>query len=243
MTETVHPPHTRGTHTSRARAARARRFIPAHAGNAPGHRAPRSRRPVHPRTRGERETQQGLPIAAGGSSPHTRGTRFLATKQARRPRFIPAHAGNARDILAHRPCKAVHPRTRGERDFRGASWPQASGSSPHTRGTRSIARIAIVCHRFIPAHAGNALHLWRRLRAKSVHPRTRGERASDLNQNFNPAGSSPHTRGTQVLDFFAAAYERFIPAHAGNALPSEHVQKRGTVHPRTRGERAVLGGE
>ena len=67
-------PRERGTHVHCILHGRVPRFIPARAGNAASPR-PRSRaRPVHPRASGERETQVGCCVRAGGSSPRERGT-------------------------------------------------------------------------------------------------------------------------------------------------------------------------
>ena len=51
------------------------------------------------------------------------------------------------------------------------------------------------------------------------------------------AGSSPHTRGTHPVGLVLLGRRRFIPAYAGNALPSCGSMRRQTVHPRIRGER------
>ena len=88
-------PRTRGTRRAAQHRQHRRRFIPAHAGNAAGSRAPTRRRTVHPRARGER-TPSGSRIArSGGSSPRTRGTPIGCYQHPVGPRFIPAHAGNA----------------------------------------------------------------------------------------------------------------------------------------------------
>ncbi len=91
-------------------------------------------------------------------------------------------------------------------------------------------------NRFIPAHAGNALALKGRLGWQSVHPRACGERAAEADENFMVAGSSPRMRGTLVAALRDAQETRFIPAHAGNALPlfDRGAASRGSS-PRMRG--------
>ena len=72
------------------------RFIPAHAGNSPFPFPTRFLTTVHPRACGE---QQHAPTVSGfkfGSSPRMRGTALARAGRPRRPRFIPAHAGNSR---------------------------------------------------------------------------------------------------------------------------------------------------
>ena len=70
-------PHTRGTPRERPTVPRLHRFIPAYAGNA--ERGPHvcARPPVHPRIRGERFSVFRRTVWAVGSSPHTRGTRYM----------------------------------------------------------------------------------------------------------------------------------------------------------------------
>ena len=129
-------PHTRGTFLQHRFFIRQFRFIPAHAGNIPDRSAARRMGPVHPRTRGEHwicptrswSAMRFIPAHAGniqysrlyfpalaGSSPHTRGTYYLADGESREA--------------------AVHPRTRGEHIYLVRGISQQFGSSPHTRGT------------------------------------------------------------------------------------------------------------
>ena len=149
-------PHTRGTRHKCAHRLSACRFIPAYAGNArrgvfhlpPG--------PVHPRIRGERGASVPVVGSAGGSSPHTRGTRVEVRARRFMMRFIPAYAGNASTFIRSAIAHPVHPRIRGERYWMGVAFVMRIGSSPHTRGTPP-SRSSRPSHRwFIPAYAGNA---------------------------------------------------------------------------------------
>ena len=54
---------------------------------------------------------------------------------------------------------------------------------------------------------------------------------------LSTAGSSPHTRGTPISYPYRSLSVRFIPAYAGNALPSDRLVFPRAVHPRIRGER------
>ena len=209
-------PHTRGTPERRAAVASRLRFIPAHAGNTAIWPAASGAMPVHPRTRGE---HIGMPtldsegssvhprtrgehgdMASGvgrnaGSSPHTRGTPGSAPTPLLERRFIPAHAGNTTVGTVLVVSTPVHPRTRGEHLYDADFATDTTGSSPHTRGTRTISLwFGAIC-RFIPAHAEHGV----------------------LGQYVCPvAGSSPHTRGTLSGHLSRAGGNRFIPAHAGN---------------------------
>ena len=94
--------------------------------------------------------------------------------------------------------------------------------------------------RFIPACAGNAKSpLWM-CSPQAVHPRMRGERHCCRYRFPVVTGSSPHARGTRTLRDFPSEHLRFIPACAGNAFPAMLEKYLSTVHPRMRGERALL---
>src|SRR5690606_7876702 len=90
---------------------------------------------VHPRMRGEHGSLRLQGGSACGSSPHARGTRWLALAALLGVRFIPACAGNTLPCLVGSSGLAVHPRMRGEHDRMGVS--------------------NVAGQRFIPACAGN----------------------------------------------------------------------------------------
>ena len=120
------------------------------------------------------------------------------------------------------------------------------GSSPLTRGTPALDLETSGSRRFIPAYAGNSLHIgvWRqvqkrfipayagnsqaRLKKKrliSVHPRLRGELPLEKPCQRARSGSSPLTRGTLTRYAEMRWQIRFIPAYAGNSLKQgiEHL--------------------
>ena len=88
-------PHTRGTRRFYRPQSQMTRFIPAYAGNVSPCWAARRRQAVHPRIRGERDYLRFRARGTVGSSPHTRGTRYLSIGGWYGLRFIPAYAGNA----------------------------------------------------------------------------------------------------------------------------------------------------
>ena len=93
---------------------RARRFIPARAGNTVL-RQPRQRLlPVHPRSRGKYEGVTAYAAQRVGSSPLAREIRKPRTTPSGLPWFIPARAGNTRKIMRMRIARSVHPRSRGK---------------------------------------------------------------------------------------------------------------------------------
>ncbi len=187
--------HTRGTPGRAAGEWCERRFIPAYAGNARSPASPSSLRSVHPRIRGERGASSLTAPHSNGSSPHTRGTRYIIHEIPDPARFIPAYAGNAALRGGRSRATAVHPRIRGERGGCPGFGRQVGGSSPHTRGTRQHSRSSSFDPRFIPAYAGNASRSSRTRASDAVHPRIRGERSTNIKEGSGDAGSSPHTRG------------------------------------------------
>ena len=136
--------------------------------------------PVHPHTRGERQDGAGGNDADGGSSPHPWGTRQWYPPSRCKGRFIPTPVGNATAPLRVICATAVHPHTRGERVPRGGARASASGSSPHPWGTPSPTTPTSPELRLIPTPVGNAATAAWAARSESVHPHTRGERASML---------------------------------------------------------------
>ena len=131
-----------------------------------------------------------------------------------------------------------------------------AGSSPLTRGTRIDSGQNDRFNRFIPAYAGNSAQGKARNLLRSVHPRLRGELVKIQALTNFTAGSSPLTRGTQVVRRSVCVIARFIPAYAGNS--NDHFRHSGisrfipayagnsgffcrarlslSVHPRLRGE-------
>ena len=231
-------PRARGTLHAPGHRRRLRRFIPACAGNARTRTSARSSSPVHPRVRGERTEAEILSSLTSGSSPRARGTLHEARQHARDVRFIPACAGNARTRTSARCSSPVHPRVRGEGGLARVPARLPRGSSPRARGTRSLPRRGPLPRRFIPACAGNAPSSSSSSSSSSVHPRVRGERASDVLPVALARGSSPRARGTRPTRGDRLVLARFIPACAGNAAGGGTRARRSSVHPRVRGERA-----
>ncbi len=72
-----------------------------------------------------------------------------------------------------------------------------------------------------------------------VHPHTRGEHLDLVWERGLSGGSSPHTWGTRLLNYFRLFPRRFIPTHVGNtSLPGRSIG-RVSVHPHTRGEHRI----
>ena len=167
-------------------------LIPAHAGKTDWRPLWPGLRSAHPRSRGENVMLLETYSQCGGSSPLTRGKPTPCIDRGGADRLIPAHAGKTVAMTATRGCVAAHPRSRGENSIRNVNGQEAIGSSPLTRGNPSRA-----CQRpghsgLIPAHAGLT-------RRSTAHPRSRGENKLRAVLSLLTDGSSPLTRGKQVI--------------------------------------------
>ena len=151
-------PRARGTDDATKRWAGEIRFIPAGAGNGPGHRTGLGSDAVHPRGRGERCGSRLAGVRPGGSSPRARGTGSRRCPRWPGWRFIPAGAGNGWTCCAPTYRRSVHPRGRGERVAAVAAVVTLVGSSPRARGTVHECNEGPSRKRFIPAGAGNGRH-------------------------------------------------------------------------------------
>ena len=154
----------------------------------------------------------------------------------RRPRFIPAGAGNTLVARANGTIPPVYPRWRGEhlRYFYLVS--RGTGLSPLARGTRIFYRRMSRGNRFIPAGAGNTSAAPANVSAVTVYPRWRGEHPRPSIISCASFGLSPLARGTHQEADESARHARFIPAGAGNT--QFHMSRRAgsSVYPRWRGE-------
>ena len=193
-------PLTRGTRENSSPHEFHGRFIPAYAGNSVLPAVCMRDRSVHPRLRGELTEMMRLIIGSVGSSPLTRGTPPRRICEPRRPRFIPAYAGNSSSISTELKGAAVHPRLRGELDSQFSAVGKIDGSSPLTRGTRTNHQLRMHPQRFIPAYAGNSSGLATFTWVLPVHPRLRGELIPSTTILSSNSGSSPLTRGTLITD-------------------------------------------
>ena len=150
--------------------------------------------------------------------------------------LIPAHAGKTRRYpVIVRPRRA-HPRSRGENATAARYALHGRGSSPLTRGKLNVAYYHGGVVGLIPAHAGKtSVTHWRPLRSRA-HPRSRGENLYSTNALLSVPGSSPLTRGKQLVLSVFLGGRGLIPAHAGKTWPVRAVSRFPGAHPRSRGE-------
>ena len=133
--------------------------------------------------------------------------------------------------------KRAHPRSRGEN--RGPFSPHGSelGSSPLTRGKPVELQTGARLGGLIPAHAGKTRNADGRPAGHWAHPRSRGENGQGSTLRRSGAGSSPLTRGKQLIVSKGGKPYGLIPAHAGKTrrCPGHHRRARGSS-PLTRGK-------
>ena len=229
-------PHARGTPTCRALALRSGGIIPACAGNTPRqYPLPRPARD-HPRMRGEHQVLRHRSSSSLGSSPHARGTHLYDRLRRFGPGIIPACAGNT-DKPNRMPEKfRDHPRMRGEHVDRILLFSCARGSSPHARGTHPVHIRPRMVPGIIPACAGNTAAVSAVTCVVRDHPRMRGEHFIIHAHRGSYRGSSPHARGTPVVDAEIVDQLGIIPACAGNTRSRRAVRAWKRDHPRMRGE-------
>ena len=112
------------------------------------------------------------------------------------------------------------------------------GSSPLTRG-KPPRRVALPTPGgLIPAHAGKTVHLGQYAPNQGAHPRSRGENMIVGRSGPSSWGSSPLTRGKQLVGDELSAVLGLIPAHAGKTGLLERYAVPLEAHPRSRGENA-----
>ncbi len=178
---------------------RARRFIPAGAGNTSAENRSIAPTSVYPRWRGEHPNGSALSYPQIGLSPLARGTLKVLKNIGFRTRFIPAGAGNTGVIPIAARNAAVYPRWRGEHDKSLTKNNSTPGLSPLARGTHHYFGKSVIKNRFIPAGAGNTYRSNGRNTEFSVYPRWRGEHSTTENLYESNSGLSPLARGTLFL--------------------------------------------
>ena len=148
-------PLARGTPTRRGHSLRARRLIPARAGNTNVPGGCEAGLAAHPRSRGEHLLVCSRRACSVGSSPLARGTQTAIVVVIAIIRLIPARAGNTLDSPPPHPETQAHPRSRGEHNDTAEAIRDANGSSPLARGTQRWSHAIHAARRLIPARAGN----------------------------------------------------------------------------------------
>ena len=171
-----------------------------------------------------------------GSSPLTRGKLVTDSICPAWGRLIPAHAGKTRPGMPTARSRPAHPRSRGENVSDDGTQSRARGSSPLTRGKRSVVSEDVGHNGLIPAHAGKTIPGACAPGVSGAHPRSRGENTKSPTRYHWYHGSSPLTRGKREAATLDSHRERLIPAHAGKTGRCRYYRVRRAAHPRSRGE-------
>ena len=174
------------------------RIIPALAGNTIGCLCNVQPAKDHPRSRGEYvpvSEECGLGL---GSSPLSRGIPLRPPPRAGGAGIIPALAGNTNLPCCCGSSRPDHPRSRGEYLTVNPERQEVLGSSPLSRGIRSIRLDRAGPMRIIPALAGNTSRCSMEIPRRRDHPRSRGEYRAAARPGPGAAGSSPLSRGILI---------------------------------------------
>ena len=209
-------PLTRGKRAARSYCRSRLGLIPAHAGKTPARFRWRRRARAHPRSRGENVL-------------HARDRPGFG-------RLIPAHAGKTGDFGPGEAACRAHPRSRGENRHWCDALEGVAGSSPLTRGKRSLHPAPQTDNGLIPAHAGKTNVFMIVVLTAWAHPRSRGENPRGHMSARATLGSSPLTRGKHLRGQGSQPGAGLIPAHAGKTCRGRSWHRRPRAHPRSRGE-------
>ena len=150
--------------------------------------------------------------------------------------IIPALAGNTASGPDWRTTRSDHPRSRGEYPLARSHAALYAGSSPLSRGIRTVLFRFSIWRWIIPALAGNTSACACLTRSRRDHPRSRGEYTEYSDYALGNQGSSPLSRGILNLATNHGKRRGIIPALAGNTIPRASRISPHWDHPRSRGE-------
>ena len=214
----------------------ARRSIPASAGKPAAASAGPTEPRVYPRVRGEADNFIFPASYIGGLSPRPRGSPLPTTRYCRRRGSIPASAGKPAADIEFDEGFGVYPRVRGEAGVLLIAQQHLGGLSPRPRGSPTLAAVAPVASRSIPASAGKPSS-WRATGERSrVYPRVRGEADVPPCDLLCQVGLSPRPRGSLANPLRLPSGSGSIPASAGKPGYPCKPRPLVRVYPRVRGE-------
>ena len=153
----------------------------------------------------------------------------------RRPRIIPAHAGQTRYRFPVVSWMSDHPRACGANDGVWHKPVRQSGSSPRMRGKLPCWDGDVVRIRIIPAHAGQTGVSLDFHGNGADHPRACGANYPYPVRRSPACGSSPRMRGKRGTAVGEALTSRIIPAHAGQTVEFVIHVEPDADHPRACG--------
>ena len=134
---------------------------------------------AHPRLRGADSGGTPATRVSGGSSPLTRGGRRFRSFFKSPRGLIPAYAGRTRPYMRPSRYARAHPRLRGADSASFWSLSAFQGSSPLTRGGRTVTHRRVRRWGLIPAYAGRTRWSLPNQPTGGAHPRLRGADAEE----------------------------------------------------------------
>ena len=228
-------PRVRGKPRRTQRARRARRIIPARAGQTYRMDTITGRQSDHPRACGANPGLEGPRAWYYGSSPRVRGKPMPVTNVDWETRIIPARAGQTQSVNGHHDYSQDHPRACGANGFVPAFSGVTSGSSPRVRGKQQCGGDFGRARRIIPARAGQTRIGTMPSPAYPDHPRACGANVCRLSGGVCVIGSSPRVRGKPSKGVPSALGDRIIPARAGQTICCDCCHTGEPDHPRACG--------
>ena len=197
--------------------------IPARAGQPAGGRSPSPTVRVHPRSRGAACVSMGTRTTLPGPSPLARGSRGQSGKASHPSGSIPARAGQPAKRLSSGSLRRVHPRSRGAAEIEHLEFDMAAGPSPLARGSLDHHGPTAAEVGSIPARAGQPGVWCGNVKARWVHPRSRGAAGWPRKRATFENGPSPLARGSHPVPVHGHDQRGSIPARAGQpAMAAAH---------------------
>ena len=228
-------PRMRGKHATWKFRTVILRSIPAYAGETRPVRIRPPRRKVDPRVCGGNLFVRYGICNSQGRSPRMRGKPCPQSWWLRRPRSIPAYAGETPDPLLSPQPQPVDPRVCGGNRWRSSSPRCLSGRSPRMRGKLSAAAIPVSAARSIPAYAGETGKGQEHARTLRVDPRVCGGNRWRSSSPRCLSGRSPRMRGKLSAAAIPVSAARSIPAYAGETGKGQEHARTLRVDPRVCG--------
>ena len=109
-------------------------------------------------------------------------------------------------------------------------------------GKRARGEVLLVFAGLIPAHAGKTCPGHRPPGLSRAHPHSHGGNALLICRLKSATGSSPLTRGKQLVHFLSGHLLGLIHAHAGRTPRRSPPRTRRRAHPHSRGENEAFAG-
>ena len=151
------------------------------------------------------------------------------------PRSIPACAGEPRCAGSWGSLASVYPRVCGGTYTFNRKTVGGAGLSPRVRGNHQFGPLVVVCHRSIPACAGEPWMFAVVIVGPPVYPRVCGGTGVGSSLTAASIGLSPRVRGNPGAFGSGAAPLGSIPACAGEPTSGSWSSSRGRVYPRVCG--------